>query len=184
MGRKPNDSESTSNTSLILLLVVLSSCALVYLFLSVFLTPSREYYIQLEPVLLEEDAVAGEENGACCRGIENMELWGNAVKWGSDFKFNSSEECCKACKAMCSGNDGPCLCDSWVFCGNREACGSKFGEVSVIWFLDLYNFLMCNFGIICLVCHLVILVNCLFVCESLKCWNNLFENEGYAWTLK
>ncbi|KAK9984813.1 hypothetical protein SO802_034338 [Lithocarpus litseifolius] len=128
MGRKPNDSESTSNTSLILLLVVLSSCALVYLFLSVFLTPSREYYIQLEPELLEEDAVAGEDNGACCRGIENMELWGNAVKWGSDFKFNSSEECCKACKAMCSGNDGPCLCDSWVFCGNREACGSKFGE--------------------------------------------------------
>lgn len=169
MGRKPNDSESTSNTSLILLLVVLSSCALVYLFLSVFLTPSREYSIEIEPLLLEEDAVAGEENGACCRGIENMELWGNAVKWGSDFKFNSSEECCKACKAMCSGNDGPCLCDSWVFCGNRQACGSKFGEVSVIWFLDLYNFLMCNFGIICLVCHLIILVNCLFVCESLEC---------------
>ncbi|KAM3686860.1 hypothetical protein ACB094_10G034700 [Castanea mollissima] len=130
MGRKPNDSESTSNTSLILLLVVLSSCALVYLFLSVFLTPSWEFYpIHVEPLeLLEEDAVAGEENGACCRGIDNMELWGNAVKWGSDFKFNSSEECCKACKAMCSGNDGPCLCDSWVFCGNRKACGSKFGE--------------------------------------------------------
>jgi len=29
---------------------------------------------------------------------------------------------------MCSGNEGPCLCDSWVFCGNREACGPKFGE--------------------------------------------------------
>ncbi|KAG2315261.1 hypothetical protein Bca52824_018383 [Brassica carinata] len=29
---------------------------------------------------------------------------------------------------MCSGNDGPCLCDTWVFCGNKEACGSKFGE--------------------------------------------------------
>jgi len=50
------------------------------------------------------------------------------VKWGSEFKFNSSEQCCKACKTMCSGSDGPCLCDSWVFCGNREACGQKFGE--------------------------------------------------------
>ena len=49
--------------------------------------------------------------GDCCKRIENLELWGNAVKCGS-FKFNSSEECCKACKAMCSGNDGPCLCDS------------------------------------------------------------------------
>lgn len=72
----------------------------------------------------------GAENGVCCRGIANLELWGAAVKWGSEFKFNSSEECCKACKGMCSGGDGPCLCDTWVFCGNREACGSKFGEVS------------------------------------------------------
>lgn len=76
------------------------------------------------------DRDLGVENGECCKGIENLELWGSAVKWGSEFKFNSSEDCCKACKAMCTGNDGPCLCDSWVFCGNRETCGSKFGEVS------------------------------------------------------
>ena len=30
-----------------------------------------------------------------------MELWGDAVKWGCDFKLNSSRECCLACKAMC-----------------------------------------------------------------------------------
>ncbi|KAF5734258.1 hypothetical protein HS088_TW16G00705 [Tripterygium wilfordii] len=29
---------------------------------------------------------------------------------------------------MCTGDDGPCLCDTWVFCGNREACGSQFGQ--------------------------------------------------------
>ncbi|MCD7470737.1 hypothetical protein HAX54_010838 [Datura stramonium] len=29
---------------------------------------------------------------------------------------------------MCTGNHGPCLCDTWVFCGNKEACGDKFGE--------------------------------------------------------
>lgn len=57
-----------------------------------------------------------------------MELWGSAVKWGTDHKFNDSKDCCNACKSMCSGEDGPCLCDSWVFCGDRERCGEKFGE--------------------------------------------------------
>lgn len=57
-----------------------------------------------------------------------MELWGSAVKWGTDHKFNSSRDCCMACKAMCQVADGPCLCDSWVFCGDRERCGEKFGE--------------------------------------------------------
>lgn len=121
------------NTSLILLVVGLISCAVVYTFLSVVLRPSS-------PTVLHEFLELGEEGGGgaegdrggCYRGIENLELWGSAVKWGSEFKFNSSEDCCKACKAMCSGNDGPCLCDSWVFCGNRQACGSKFGEVSVV----------------------------------------------------
>ena len=147
MGRKPNDPERTHYTSLILLLVGLISCALVYTVLSVVLTQSSTSSAsELESfALIEEGGGALEgESGGCCRGIENLELWGNAVKWGSDFKFNSSELCCKACKAMCTGNDGPCLCDSWVFCGNREACGPKFGEVSVIWCLDLYNLLMWN----------------------------------------
>ena len=35
-------------------------------------------------------------------------------------------------KEMCNGNDGSFLCDTWVFCGNREACGPKIIEVSVI----------------------------------------------------
>lgn len=86
-----------------------------------------------------------DESGSCCRGIQSLELWGAAVKWGTDFKFNSSEECCRACKAMCTGNDGPCLCDSWVFCGNKEACGSKFGEVSCSFLIRCY--LIDSFGV-------------------------------------
>ncbi|XP_074588498.1 uncharacterized protein LOC141844351 [Curcuma longa] len=62
-----------------------------------------------------------------CRGQEHLELWGLVVKWGADFKLNSSAECCRACKAMC-GSGGPCRCNSWVFCGDRERCGEKFGE--------------------------------------------------------
>ncbi|KAK9273725.1 hypothetical protein L1049_018535 [Liquidambar formosana] len=63
--------------------------------------------------------------------VEGLSIWSSgvdAVKWGSEFKLNSSEDCCRACKALCRGDDGPCLCDSWVFCGFRESCGPRFGE--------------------------------------------------------
>nr|GEW23804.1 putative ribonuclease H-like domain-containing protein [Tanacetum cinerariifolium] len=84
--------------------------------------------IQFLSVSEDESVELVDNNGGCCRGMDHFELWGAAVKWGSDFKFNSSVECCDACKAMCNGKDGPCLCDSWVFCGNPDACGSKYGE--------------------------------------------------------
>ncbi|CAL0304609.1 unnamed protein product [Lupinus luteus] len=76
-----------------------------------------------------ENGVSVEEEGEqCCRGVQHLELWGDAVKWGAEFKVNSSEDCCVACKRMCRGDGGSCLCNSWVFCGDREACGSRFGE--------------------------------------------------------
>ena len=138
MGRgKSTDPESTISSRLILLLVCLVSCGLVYAFVSAVVTttqtPSAAEFESL--ALIEHGATHavaenyGGDNRGCCRGIENLELWGAAVKWGSEFKFNNSEGCCNACKSMCTGTDGPCLCDTWVFCGNRETCGSKFGEV-------------------------------------------------------
>ena len=135
MGRKHNDQSSTLYNRLILLLVCFGSCGLVYVLLSAVLTSTRTSSIsefQSSLALVGDSGVAAENGGGgCCRGIENLELWGAAVKWGSDFKFNSSKGCCNACKSMCTGKDGPCLCDTWVFCGNREACGSKFGEVKL-----------------------------------------------------
>uniref|UniRef100_A0A7N0VL40 PPIase cyclophilin-type domain-containing protein n=1 Tax=Kalanchoe fedtschenkoi TaxID=63787 RepID=A0A7N0VL40_KALFE len=132
MGRKPSDSEHTRYAHLILLVAGVASCALVYAFLSVVLKPDNSSSIS------EFDHLGGDkngnlvgsggQNGGCCRGIEHLELWGAAVKWGSEFKVDTAEQCCHACKGMCSGDDGPCLCDSWVFCGNKEACGPKFGE--------------------------------------------------------
>ncbi|KAJ7003497.1 hypothetical protein NC653_008653 [Populus alba x Populus x berolinensis] len=125
MGRRQNDSEPSRFISLSFLLVGLISCALVYTVLSVVLNPNLSSKgSNFESLALTEES----SDGGCCRGIEKLELWGAAVKWGSDFKFNSSKECCQACKAMCTGIDGPCLCDTWVFCGNKKACGSKFGE--------------------------------------------------------
>ncbi|CBI29454.3 unnamed protein product, partial [Vitis vinifera] len=56
----------------------------------------------------------------------------DGMKWGFDFKFNSSKECCMDSKEMCNGNDRSFLCDTWVFYGNREVCGPKFRKVSVI----------------------------------------------------
>ncbi|XP_077247237.1 uncharacterized protein LOC143886954 [Tasmannia lanceolata] len=129
MARKPNESESSRWAYLILLLMGLLSCSLVYMGLSVAFRPLilSSFSGGKSTVQIEGEKGIGGEEGECCEGIENLELWGSAVKWGTDLKFNTSKECCRACKAMCSG-DGPCLCDSWVFCGDREKCGQKFGE--------------------------------------------------------
>ncbi|KAF4362531.1 hypothetical protein F8388_011358 [Cannabis sativa] len=131
MPRRNNDPEATTTGStFVLLCSALISCLLVYGVLSVVLRPS-DLYTSSTLELAQGDGGNRDsrgENGECCKGVENLELWGAAVKWGSEFKFNTSDECCKACKAMCTGNDGPCLCDTWVFCGNQETCGSKFGE--------------------------------------------------------
>lgn len=126
--RKNIESNTVLANRLILLFVFLASCGLAYLFFSA-VTRSGSVS-EFRAGSTSSFAIVGEKTGGgCCRGIEDLELWGSAVKWGSDFKFNTSEGCCNACKAMCTGKDGPCLCDSWVFCGNRENCGSKFGEV-------------------------------------------------------
>lgn len=146
MGRKHNEPNSTLSNRLILLLICFVSCGLVYVFISaVVTTNSTSSFSEFGSSLALVQAT--NNVGGCCRGIENLELWGAAVKWGSEFKFNTSQDCCKACKSMCTGKDGPCLCDTWVFCGNRETCGSKFGEVN--------SFTFCFFYFTC---------NCLKIC--------------------
>ncbi|CAN1357270.1 hypothetical protein LINPERPRIM_LOCUS44162 [Linum perenne] len=125
MGRRPIDEESTRFPSLIVLSAGFFSFAAVYTLVSVFLSPYSTPEFQYTSARVAGDG----DDGGCCRGIEKLELWGPAVKWGSEFKVNSSVECCQACKSLCSGNQGPCLCDSWVFCGDEDACGPKFGEV-------------------------------------------------------
>ncbi|CAN0925994.1 hypothetical protein LINGRAHAP2_LOCUS35070 [Linum grandiflorum] len=120
MGRRQTDPEPARFPSLIILSAGFFSFAAVYTLVSVFIYPYNSPGFQ--------STTAAAVDGGCCKGIENLELWGPAVKWGSEFKLNSSVECCQACKAMCSGNQGPCLCDSWVFCGDEHACGPKFGE--------------------------------------------------------
>ncbi|XP_021280386.1 uncharacterized protein LOC110413766 isoform X1 [Herrania umbratica] len=129
MGRRQADSDFGRFTLLVLLIIAAFSCCMAYLSFSVaFKSSGNMDSVGSSELSRRSDEEDTEEEKGCCRGIEHLELWGDAVKWGSEFKVNSSDECCNACKEMCKGDDGPCLCDSWVFCGNREACGSRFGE--------------------------------------------------------
>ncbi|PUZ43327.1 hypothetical protein GQ55_9G652500 [Panicum hallii var. hallii] len=65
----------------------------------------------------------------CCRGIQGLELWGPAVKWGSNHRLPSAAACCASCKAMCPhAEDGACRCNSWVFCGDERRCKDRLGE--------------------------------------------------------
>ncbi|XP_065039246.1 uncharacterized protein LOC135673828 isoform X2 [Musa acuminata AAA Group] len=127
MGRRPNEAGGRP-LFWILVAAVLISCALAYVGLSTALRRQESRFLGLPNDGLElEGTGAGGGDEDCCRGQEHLELWGAAVKWGADHKFNSSRDCCRACKAMC-GSVGPCLCNSWVFCGDRERCGERFGE--------------------------------------------------------
>ncbi|KAF3793007.1 hypothetical protein EJ110_NYTH02162 [Nymphaea thermarum] len=128
MGRRHHDNDGSKRLGFsVFLLISLAAFSLVYISLSTLRPLSSSQFAG------EREAVGGSEAGGdeygsgCCKGIDNLELWGPAVKWGTDFRLNRSEQCCSACKDMCSG-DGPCLCNSWVFCGHREKCGDRFGE--------------------------------------------------------
>ncbi|KAI5598385.1 hypothetical protein BDE02_02G128000 [Populus trichocarpa] len=103
------------------------SCCMVYLCFSALFRPPISSTEFLDS-RVSDDLKREDRNGDYCRGIEHLELWGDAVKWGSEYKVNSSKDCCLACKGMCSDDSGPCLCDSWVFCGDKLACGDQFGE--------------------------------------------------------
>lgn len=118
MGRRQIGLEFGRFAPLILFFLGGLSCFMVYLW--IFATYDSSF---------SESGGKGEEEIKCCRGIQELELWGDAVKWGSEFKVNTSEECCMACKDMCRGVDGPCPCNSWVFCGDKQGCGPRFGEV-------------------------------------------------------
>ncbi|EPS58745.1 hypothetical protein M569_16066, partial [Genlisea aurea] len=108
-----------------LLLMGLASFSLVLSFTSFLFRPSVSSP-SIDASRSATETPAG--GGRCCQGIENTELWGDAVKWGSEFKLNSPEECCEACKGMCPDRGGACRCNTWVFCGNKANCGDKFGE--------------------------------------------------------
>lgn len=150
MGRRQTDSKVCRSLLPVLFLLGMVSVCMALLWLPAVLKSTGNTAINQVLDLVENDSGGSGaeeiEEEVCCRGFEHLELWGDAVKWGAKHKMNSSRECCMACKGMCGSNGGPCLCNSWVFCGNRDACGPRFGEV---WFICIlfFIFLVNCFGI-------------------------------------
>eukprot|EP00249_Psilotum_nudum_P012627 c23891_g1_i3 orf=566-1633(+) len=122
VSKKHYGSEAGWRPCLILSAITIATCVTVYFVLSPLFSAS-EYLQEFDARTVETEA----QSAACCRGIDHLELWGKAVKWGTHHIVNTSQECCQACKDMCS-DSGPCLCDSWVFCADRNRCGDKFGQ--------------------------------------------------------
>ncbi|KAL0401792.1 UNVERIFIED_CONTAM: hypothetical protein Slati_4209100 [Sesamum latifolium] len=134
MGRKGSEFEPSRWGTLILLLMGLVSFSVVYIFMSSVLSPSSSLPASSKIGSLryvdgsyENDGENSEfeqsGGGGCCRGIQGLELWGAAVKWGTEFKFNSSEQCCKACKKMCTGKTGRVFVIHGFFVGIRRLVG-------------------------------------------------------------
>lgn len=51
------------------------------------------------------------------------ELPGDVVQWGADHKQTTAAACCAACKAQHAQG-----CNTWVYCGNASACGTRHRE--------------------------------------------------------
>lgn len=136
MGRRYNDSDFGKFTLLVFFLIGAISCSAVYVFLTLVFRANTASVVTMQVEKSDFEDLLSEEEGKCCGGVEHLELWGEAVRWGNDFRVNSSEDCCRACKNLCRGDGQRCLCNSWVFCGDRDACGARFGEV----LLQFYHF--------------------------------------------
>jgi hypothetical protein len=53
-----------------------------------------------------------------CHVMPRTELPGDVVRWGADHLQATAAACCAACSALAG-------CNTWVWCGNGSACGSK-----------------------------------------------------------
>lgn len=129
MGKRHfQEPEGTWGPCVSLLLITLVSCTVVFLILSPVFRSSQASDAPANSTSAKTQiSIKHVHEPKCCSGIEHEEFWGKAVKWGSDYKVKTSEECCKACKSMCT-DDGPCLCNAWVFCGDKKRCGDRFGQ--------------------------------------------------------
>lgn len=86
MGRKQADSQFGRFTLLLLFLIAAVSCCMAYLSFSAAFKGSGDAISLGSRTRLKNDAKEKEdeeEENECCRGIEHLELWGDAVKWGS-----------------------------------------------------------------------------------------------------
>jgi hypothetical protein len=109
--------------SVLILLTVSGACLGAYLCISPHLdnpssSSSQESSAHVAKISVDEDGAPG-----CCKGLENTELWSEAVNRGNDFLLDSTRACCGACKA------NP-RCNSWVYCADQAKCVSNYRQVT------------------------------------------------------
>ena len=76
----------------------------------------------------EEEPVVWEEGPKGCNKLENTEMWGDLVKWGSTNKKDSWQECCEDCRTTTSPLGVPC--NVWVYCGTDPRTRRRPGPSS------------------------------------------------------
>jgi hypothetical protein len=126
----------------VVLLLICVTCGAVYLVCSPVLRNLFEKEVSSVSETKKKTVVVGslEDKESCCHGAEGMELWGEAVNWGPHLILNSSYQCCTACKVNSK-------CNSWVFCGDRDKCAAKYGEVRKFSSSSSSSSFVCFFGI-------------------------------------
>ena len=68
---------------------------------------------------IEMELIEGKKDEAMyskCHKREQVEMWGEAVKWGPDNIKKSWQECCESCYEFNKSAYGK-TCNVWVFCG-------------------------------------------------------------------
>eukprot|EP00884_Botryococcus_braunii_P021976 jgi/Botrbrau1/8462/Bobra.0237s0079.1 len=63
-----------------------------------------------------------------CIELPNTDYWGDAVKWGQENKKFSAQECCESCRTFRPPSDDSPSCNVWVWCGDKERCGTQFRD--------------------------------------------------------
>eukprot|EP00798_Chlamydomonas_sp_ICE-L_P030518 gene30518-35546_t len=76
----------------------------------------------------EASAIAAATSARKVFYYPNIELWGDVVKWGSENKATSSEDCCSQCKLFTPAKASDPPCNVFVFCGDKEKCKQQYGE--------------------------------------------------------
>mmetsp|Transcript_16133 Transcript_16133/g.22284 ORF Transcript_16133/g.22284 Transcript_16133/m.22284 type:complete len:350 (-) Transcript_16133:166-1215(-) len=58
-----------------------------------------------------------------CHVLDHTELAGEVVLWGEGNKVDDAANCCSMCSKFDQKGK---VCNVWVWCGNKDICGSKF----------------------------------------------------------
>ena len=77
--------------------------------------------------VVADDTPPSERLGQCFV-YKRADLWGDALNNGATNKLTSAAECCNQCSMAKNVGEGQAPCNVWVFCGDRQWCGTQYGQ--------------------------------------------------------